>query len=481
MKREPQPAKISYFFGPGWKKLGKFIKEFWNLNQGDVKKRQEKFENGMGIMSIKGVFNLISCFMLILFGTLFFLIISGGVSAVLGIAYISVYIIFFLVWLTDRLYLLRKRIFVACPNCKEKYLIPTYLCPSCGKKHTRLMPGKYGAFKRTCICGTKIPTHFLTGRSSLVAECPKCGYALSGTGSVPICVPIIGGRSAGKTAYITSFAYDFIETVAPRNGFEIKHYNSEMEDFYNREIKPDYLNGTTRMTKTENDINQASSKAFNFMIESKKFSPARLVQIYDVAGESFVENTENEEQLQYQYCQGIIFMLDPLAIPAVRNRIDDSINDIDKNSVGTLDVDLILDSFMNKLRQITGQSSDSVVNTPIAIVVSKGDIKTLAPFIGEEVISDYITENNLQFDVYMDAQNEIVKKFLAENGMASFISNIDLKFRNNRYFVCSAIGHTREAGRYNPKGVLEPMEWIFQCADSGMKSAWNEHKFGISK
>lgn len=478
MKKETQPAKRSYFFGPGWRNLGAFIKTFWNLNQDDVKKRQLKFERGMGIMSLKGVANLISCFMLILFGTLFFLVISGCVSVVLGTAYIVVYILFFLVWVTDRIHLLRKRIFVACPNCKEKYLIPTYICPTCKQKHTRLMPGKYGAFKRTCECNTKLPTHFLTKRSTLAAECPKCGYALSGTESVPICVPIVGGRSAGKTAYITSFAYEFIEKVAPRNGMKIKHYNRDTEEFYNRDIKQDYLNGTTRMTKTENDISQASSKAFSFLVESKKFSPERLIQIYDVAGESFVENTENEEQLQYKYCQGIVFMLDPLAIPTVRNHFDYRINEIDKNSVGTLDIDLILDSFMNKLRLITGQSSDAVLTTPIAVVISKGDIKTLDEFIGEEVISDYMMAHELQMDSYMDVQDMIVRKFLSESGLSSFVSNVDLKFKNNRYFVCSAIGHTRENGRYNPKGVLEPMEWIFQNADSTMKSVWNEHKFG---
>ena len=381
-------------------------------------------------------------------------------------------------WLTDRIYLLRKRIFVACPNCKEKYLIPTYRCPNCNRKHTRLTPGKYGAFYRTCECGEKIPCHFLTKRGSLAAECPNCGYSLSGTETVPICVPVIGGRSAGKTAYITAFVYEFIEKVAPRNGLRIRHYNQKMTTFYNQEIKEDYLHGTTRMTKTENDISQASTKAFNFMVGSDKFSPERLVQIYDVAGESFIDNTENEEQLQYKYCQGIVFMIDPLAIPMVRNHMDEKISEVDKNSVGTMDMDIILDAFMNKLRQITGKSVDKVISTPIAIVISKGDIKTLSPFIGEEVISDYMIKHELSMDSYMDVQDKIIRQFLNDNGMAGFVNNIDLKFKNNRYFICSAIGHTREAGHYNPKGVLEPMEWIFQKADPAMKNAWNEHKFG---
>ena len=57
-------------------------------------------------------------------------------------------------------------------------------------------------------------------------------------------------------------------------------------------------------------------------------------------------------------------------------------------------------------------------------------------------------------------------------------SNIELKFKNNRFFKCSAIGHTREIGRYNPHGILDPMEWIFQTADAGLKAVLHENEYG---
>lgn len=477
MKKEAQPAKPSYFFGPGWKELGLFIKKFWGFNQEDIRKRAEKAETGKGIMSLSGAGRLLSCFSLILFGTLFFVIISAAVSVVLGIAFLIVYVLIFIVWSIDRIHLVRKGIFVACPNCKNKYLIPIYICPGCGEKHTKLTPGKYGVFNRTCNCGQKIPSHFITNRGKLDAECPKCGFALSGTGSKPICIPVIGGRSSGKTAYINAFSYDFIEKVARRNGLTITHYNKDTKRFYEQDITNDYLGGTTRMTKTEMDIKQASSKAFSFIIHSDKMSPDRLIQIYDVAGESFVDNTENEEQLQYTYCHGIVFMLDPLSIPVVRNYLDDTVNEVDKSSVGTLDVDLVLDAFMNKLREITGQSSTAVFSVPIAIVISKSDIRTLNQFIGEEIISDYMTEKQYGMDMYSVAEDRICRQFLIDSGLANFVSNIELKFKNNRFFKCSAIGHTRENGRYNPNGILEPMEWIFQTTDAGLKSVLHESKF----
>ena len=118
---------------------------------------------------------------------------------------------------------------------------------------------------------------------------------------------------------------------------------------------------------------------------------------------------------------------------------------------------------------------------PIAIVVSKADIRTLDSFIGEDVISDYMTEHEMDMSMYTVAEDKIIRQFLMDSGLANFVSNIDMKFKSNRYFKCSAIGHTRESGRYNPKGVLEPMEWIFKTADGGMKAVWNENQFGNVK
>ena len=478
MKKVTQPAKTSYFFGPGWQRLWQFISLFWGFNRDDIRKRAEKVEKGKGIMSISGAFRFLSCIGLLFFGTIFFIIISTAVSVVLGIAFLIVCVLVFLIFVLDRLHLLRKGIFVPCPNCKEKFLIPVYLCPKCGVKHTMLTPGKYGIMNRICNCGQKLPTNFITNRGKLDAECPKCGHPLRGTGNKPICIPIVGGRSAGKTAYITAFSYDFIEKVSPRNGLTISHYNEETKKFYEQEIKNDYSGGTTRMTQTEMDVRQASSKAFSFIVHSSKFSPDRLIQIYDVAGESFIKNSENEVQLQYTYCHGIIFMLDPLSIATVRNYLDDNVSSVDKASLGTIDVDIVLDAFMNKLRELTGESSSSVFTVPIAVVISKSDIRTLDQFIGEDAISDLMTEKGLDMDSYTAAEDFVCRKFLYENGLANFVSNIEMKFKNNRFFKCSAIGHTRERGKYNPRGVLEPMEWIFQTADSGLKSVWHEHSFG---
>ena len=43
--------------------------------------------------------------------------------------------------------------------------------------------------------------------------------------------------------------------------------------------------------------------------------------------------------------------------------------------------------------------------------------------------------------------------------------------------MASAIGHTRDAGQYKPKGVLEPMEWIAGISDRKFYDLWSANEY----
>lgn len=481
-KKVDDPAKVNYFFGPGWKQLGAFLAKFWELNKEDVRKRKEKLENkGKHKLSLQGMGGLIYSLSMVIFGTLFFVLLGGGVSVILAAFFLLFYVLMFVIWLTDRIYLLTNRIFVACPSCKEKSLIPAYVCPSCGARHQMLAPGRYGGLYRRCNCGAKLSSHFLTKRSQLEAHCPHCDMVLNGVESRPICVPIVGGRSAGKTAFITAFAHDFIESEAPRAGLAITHYSDETRNYYENVICSDYVSGQTHMTATENDINAVSSKAFSFIIADKKLHPDRLVQVYDVAGESFVNQSENEQQLQYNYCHGIVFIIDPLSIREIYNRLDETADVRDAQSLGTEDLTMVLDAFLNKLRVVTGKSESKKMDVPLALVISKCDLPILQEDLGEDRIEEMVNAAPEGSEISrLAAQEELCRQFLREY-MPDFMQNVDMKFEKYRCFCCSAIGHTRETGKFEPKGVLDSMEWIFSEADADLQHVWNRHSFAAKK
>ena len=480
MKNKTQPAYKSYFFEQGYVDIKTAIKASWQKNAHTAKAYYDKY-NQRGLMSFSGVFNLFCALSVVTFGTIFFALISAIMLLIVSLLFVIVYFGFSLAWLLDRAYLAKKKIFTACNECKSKSLIPTYICPKCGVKHTNLTPGVYGILRRKCKCGERLPTTFFNGRKKLQAICPIClsegkTTYLNDRESRPLCVPVVGGRSVGKTAYITAFSKRFVEYVAPQNGLEIEFYNKAKEDIYT-EIKSDFAHGSTRMTVRTQDISKSSSVSFSFFVKNKSLRPERLVHIYDIAGEVFTDNNENEVQRQYEYCQGIIFMVDPFAIPTVRARYGSKLTPEDIAGIGKADINGIINVFINKIREVTGLSDRKMSNVPIAVVIGKMDSANLREEFSEEKI-DELKYLNPEIKINKnDAIDYLCRKFLKDNEMESFINAIDMKFKNNRFFAVSSIGHTRDAGAYNPINVLEPMEWICTQADSKLASLWVKGKY----
>ena len=85
-----------------------------------------------------------------------------------------------------------------------------------------------------------------------------------------------------------------------------------------------------------------------------------------------------------------------------------------------------------------------------------------------------------RFTDYYDTMDYLCRQFLKANDMAAFLNSVTIHFKYNRFFACSAIGHTRDKGAYRPQGVLAPVEWICQRADKDLFDLWTDHKFNKS-
>ena len=475
-----QPAVKSYFFSKGYVDLKNTIVSAWKSNARSISRYKDNLSGLSGETWLKklffGTINILAMLSVIICGSVITTVISAIHIAILLLFMLLVYIGFTVIWCIDRIYLHKNKIFTACHVCKEKSLIPTYLCSGCGVQHTRLTPGVYGILHRTCECGTKLPTTFFNGRKNLSAICPYCGHPLMDRESRPICIPIIGGRSVGKTAFITAFSKEFIEKVAPSKSFHIEFYNSEKEQIF-KEIESDYISGGTRMTKHASDTNSTSSVSFSFFVQHPSLKPERLVHVYDIAGEVFTNNDENEVQKQYEYCQGMILMFDPFSVPEIADKYESAMNAKDIAGIGRADITYIMDSFMDKLRQVTGLSEREMSRTPIAVVLGKTDTADLENCIGDTAVRELMRNQSVVYQDYYDTMDHICRQFLKDNGLENFVNQINNKFSDNRFFSCSAIGHTKDSGPYDPKGVLAPMEWLFQKADKDMAKIWNDDSF----
>lgn len=96
----------------------------------------------------KLVLNVLAMLSVLIYGSIITAVVSVINIAVVFVVMAVIYLGFSIIWFVDRLYLIRKHIFTACHECKEKSLIPTYICPRCGAQHTNLTPGVYGILKK---------------------------------------------------------------------------------------------------------------------------------------------------------------------------------------------------------------------------------------------------------------------------------------------------------------------------------------------
>lgn len=92
-----------------------------------------------------------------------------------------------------------------CGNCHQLLPRPAFVC-SCGRTHHHLMPGDQGVFRRTCLCGHRLPTLLLNGKRALPATCAHCRAPLPAFAqSLPtVHIPIVGGKGSGKSAFTTA-------------------------------------------------------------------------------------------------------------------------------------------------------------------------------------------------------------------------------------------------------------------------------------
>jgi hypothetical protein len=116
-----------------------------------------------------------------------------------------------------------------------------------------------------------------------------------------------------------------------------------------------------------------------------------------------------------------------------------------------------------------------MLGTPLAIVLSKADQPGIRDLFSDEKVKAVRRKYKGLSD--SDANDILARAFLKAMEMDNFLNLIDLKFKRNRFFICSAIGHTREKGAYEPKGAVEPIEWIMRLADSKIETYWHDTEF----
>ena len=480
-------ARKSYFLGP-------CFNDIWDIIKGAFAENFRTFPDflrGNAWYAKIAFFFWSICQVIVqfIFGTLITIELSAVMLVVSVVFTDIVYIFFGLVLLIENIYLKIKSVSFRCQKCTYSYDIPIYCCPKCGINHIRLRPGRYGAFKRKCICGATMPltvnakgkyltTDTLTGQKTIAkfkvtdmkSLCPYCGNEDNAGITHPISIALIGGASAGKTTFKVAFLKDFLDE-------EIINYNIDFEfpsNEYENEFKniENYYRGL-RIPPTERG-SEYDIITFSFFLKHKKFSVDRLIHLYDMPGETFQRGNAQEGWQMYTFNDGAVFLIDPYSLTKVK---EENQNELKGSSMGisTISMNELIKSLIDTLRQVkTPMNKKGKFKIPIALTINKADSRLLKQQIGDEAIKKMMVSYPDVFNDYYSTMDYLCRCFLCENGCSGFIANLDANFETVHFFSSSPIGSVPKGARtpFYPINVLPVMQWLILRTDNQLASVW---------
>lgn len=489
-------AAKSYFFGPAIEDTWTIIKSAFQYNF----KTLPKFSHSsIGILKVTlNIWTAVEIFIIATFGSiatlvlaLFFLVVFLAIEVpALILAGISLFF--------ENLYYLSHRITYRCPSCKNKYNIPRYVCPNpnCGIVHKRLRPGLYGIRKRKCVCGrvilplraraggavydTYIPDLPMVGQSKhrrrleyrdIPGKCPLCGVDYTAGLTKPTSIALIGGASAGKTTFKVAFSYVFLDEAAVTAGLDYSFPDKQSENEYEKSIR--YFKGLDIIPATNRGA-QTDISTFSFSLENKGFTASRMIHIYDMPGEVFETGDAKEGWRNYQFTEGMVFLIDPYSMPEIKSNHSD---EIVGGSMGicTMGMNDLVNSLINTLRNEKVRKKGGKFAIPVALTINKVDSLALKRMCGGDAVEALMKGCPEVFgEDYFMAVDYVCRCFLAKNNGMGFIANLDHNFSTVHFFFSSPMGYIPKSTltRFRPVNVLPVMQWMMRKADSELARVW---------
>lgn len=469
-------ASKSYFFGPCFEDVLKIIKYAFIRNFSF----RPDFDKGDTWYGKIFAVTMEICKLIVVYGlgSIFTLFLSALLCACAAVVTCILYPIFGLVLLFEAIYFRMKKIAFRCPSCKNEYKLPIYICPDCRILHKRLKPGRYGIFKRHCLCGSVLPLSVKSKGSDtagnvitydqLESMCPVCGKQHTTGLTHPLGISFIGGASAGKTTFKVAFLHDFLDEEIGKYGIDYDFPGTAEEEEF-KKVEAHYRGLPIPATARGADEDVS---AFGFFLRNSHFSADRLVRVYDMPGEVFMQSDAQEGWASFPFSEGAVLLLDPYSITSVKAQNANEIS----SEMGICDVDInqLAESLINTLQQVKIKKHKGKLTIPLALVINKVDTMLLKKQCGGDAVAKLMEARPDVFTDYFVAADYICRCFLAENGGENFISNLDMNFETVHFFFSSPMGAVPKVDRvrFHPINVLPIMQWLLLRADKQLGSVW---------
>jgi tetratricopeptide (TPR) repeat protein len=356
-----------------------------------------------------------------------------------------------------------------CPHCYNTFKLPRFKCPHCGEIHEQLIPARSGLLFARCSCGHFLPCAVLSKRDKLDPVCPKCNRDLAASNAKEFSIQVIGGDSAGKTAFISAFQHMYRSSV---DAEKCAIYGEPKDAFDS--IETMFINGCTEPS--------SSSEVIPYTIVHQLGSSARQSLVfYDIPDEVLLSEEYERNPLNFGFSDGIVVIIDPLSVQSVRNecgKLDvDSVDGSSRDSSESIVI-----HFITKFSEISGRAARKMSGIPVAVLVAKSDVKGIKEKIGSAKIESIFKADPARYQNDVEiAADDICRQFLSDIGLSNILNNLDAVFSMVRCFPISSIGHVAMQGHpFEPYGVIEPIAWIGEKGHAVMSAQLREARDFVS-
>ncbi len=430
-----QPAIENYWFKKAftdWKTVFQTTipEQKWTQNRLTDQAKTMTYTYGLTLGAIPFTVLIIASITSIIIGFFLLVLASTIHLIVIGIVAIPVYIYYLVFRGYDSYKLRRNRVATVCPSCYHRSTLPNYICYHCEREHSDLRPGRYGIRKRTCLCGTKLPTSAFDQRHELHAICKneECKASLWTKEATPFCFSIIGGPSSGKTSFVLSALRELEEKIAPERSWTMDFLQSNEEEYYHKQ------SNALKLGKYPHKTAEKKPFAYNVKLTNSNWKNSKLLYLYDPAGEVYRSSGELRSHAYLDYVDGYILMIDPFSLPelAADYEANNHPNWSSINPSDTLPEDAY-NMLMVHLAKRYQMKEEQQLSIPIAIVINKVDAFNI-----EDQLTATVQSNETNNQSEEELLNRQCKAFLKDFGYRNFVKRIESKFKNVQYFTSSS-------------------------------------------
>lgn len=322
--------------------------------------------------------------------------------------------------------------------------------------HNR-MPGLGIPFKATCdTCHT-------VSHNPL---CPYCHFELShDIGQIDQrIVAIIGGRATGKTHYIASLITLLQHEIGKTFHLSVRILGDSSQERWTRDFyTPLFVHKTVLQPNQPAAVDPQVKAPLVFRLTFTQGYTRRVLNIsfFDSAGEDLTSMTTMSIQNRYiAHADAIVFLLDPLQIPRVRQYLPAA-------TIPAADPRAMPEYMVGRLRDLYEREhklrATQKVKTPVAFTLSKMDV--LLPLL--EPGSEFHHSGNHRGYLDLDDAQSIhteVANYLSAWINPNFCNIIRNNFAHYGYFGVSSLGEQPDATNHlasvSPLRVEDPFLWL---------------------